>query len=118
MTKRQITRRIAVAVSVVAFAAVPASAQADPPPHGLPDGYVFEDFVPGTEGAGETGAPVRPDDRADRFTPGEASVAKQPADGIDWIDAGIGAATAFGLVLLAAGTWVVVLRHRRVATFS
>jgi hypothetical protein len=34
---------------------------------------------------------------------------------VDWLDAGIGAAAAFGLVLLVAGTSVIDRRHRRTA---
>jgi hypothetical protein len=40
------------------------------------------------------------------------------ATGFDWTDAGIGAATAVGLLLAAGGAYVVVLRHRRSAAFS
>jgi hypothetical protein len=38
--------------------------------------------------------------------------------GFDWADAGIGAATAVGLAILAAAAYVLVLRRRRSAAFS
>jgi uncharacterized iron-regulated membrane protein len=34
---------------------------------------------------------------------------------VDWLDAGVGAAAALGLVLLVAGTSVIGRRHRRTA---
>jgi hypothetical protein len=49
---------------------------------------------------------VRPDDRGVRFTPsgGELpQVVAAPSTGFDWGDAGIGAGTALGLMLLALG---------------
>jgi hypothetical protein len=56
---------------------------------------------------------LRPDDRADRRPPTAAPVA-QPAtgEGFDWVDAGIGSAATFGLVLLAAGASVLRLRQQ------
>jgi hypothetical protein len=45
-------------------------------------------------------------------------IAADSGDGFHWLDAGIGAATALGLGLAAAGTSVLVLRHRRNAAFS
>lgn len=66
---------------------------------------------------------IAPDDRADHHpstltpivpvTP-RASI----GGGFDWADAGIGAATAFGLGLVGAGGFVLVLRQRRTAAFS
>jgi hypothetical protein len=56
---------------------------------------------------------VRPDDRSVRFTPsgGELpQVVAAPSTGFDWGDAGIGAATVFGLMLLALGA-VLATRH-------
>ena len=48
---------------------------------------------------------ARPDDRADRFTPeaGNPQVIAAPSTGFDWSDAGIGAGSALGLMLLALG---------------
>jgi hypothetical protein len=40
------------------------------------------------------------------------------ATDFEWIDAGIGAATAFGLVLLAAGGFVIAIRQRRSGAVS
>jgi hypothetical protein len=87
-------------------------------------------------------APVRPDDRADRRLPhGDGGIATDPIlivgddkgnvplgvnyaptlvstpNGFDWGDAGIGAATAFGLALLA-GMSIAGLRYRRAAAVS
>jgi hypothetical protein len=57
---------------------------------------------------------VLPDDRAGVRGPGAAppSIVIFP-DGFDWTDAGIGAALAFGLVLLGSGMLLVARRHRR-----
>ena len=64
-------------------------------------------------------SPVRPDDRADRRLLTIAAEAFPPtADGFDWTDAGIGAAVAFGFVLLVAGASVVGLRLRRAPVLS
>ncbi len=49
---------------------------------------------------------VRPDDRAARFSPGgreQPQVVAAPSTGFSWGDAGIGAGTAAGLVLLVVG---------------
>ena len=56
---------------------------------------------------------LRPDDRANRRLPGAPAVAVQPAasGGFDWVYAGIGAASALGVVLLVAGASVVRLRQ-------
>jgi hypothetical protein len=56
---------------------------------------------------------VRPDDRGVRFTPsgGELpQVVAEPSTGFDWGDAGIGAGTALGLMLLALGA-ALATRH-------
>jgi hypothetical protein len=45
-------------------------------------------------------------------------IAADGGDGFQWLDAGIGAVSALGLGLAAAGTSVLVLRHRRRAAFS
>jgi apolipoprotein N-acyltransferase len=60
--------------------------------------------------------------------PGTGGVAQTPVTyvgvesarpgGFDWADAGIGAATAVGVAILAAGAYIVVLRRRRSAAFS
>jgi hypothetical protein len=68
------------------------------------------------EGTATTTA-TRPDDRSGIRGPGEAD-ARQPVStiepvGFDWTDAGIGAAMAFGLLLLASGAVLVARRHRR-----
>jgi hypothetical protein len=71
---------------------------------------------PGAIAASQPSDPVRPDDRADRRLP-NTSVEAQPttAGRFDWIDAGIGATAAFGMVLLVAGALLVGLRQRRTA---
>jgi hypothetical protein len=60
---------------------------------------------------------VAPDDRADRVTPepGNPQIVAAPATGFDWSDAGIGAGTAVGLMLLALGA---ALATRRVGDKS
>ncbi len=75
---------------------------------------------PGAIGAVDV---VRPDDRAWRGAgpgPTIVPIASEPSrvDGFNWDDAAIGAAGAFGLVMLMAGASVMVMRHRRVAAFS
>ena len=68
---------------------------------------------PGAIEAARRDAVLRPDDRADRRLPGAAPVAQPTSgEGFDWIDAGVGAAVSFGLVLLIAGGSVLRLRHR------
>ena len=55
---------------------------------------------------------LRPDDRGDRRLPGTAPVA-QPVAGkaFDWVDAGIGSAATFGVILLAAGASLMLVRR-------
>jgi hypothetical protein len=135
MSKRHINPRLAVAVLAAVFAVVlPAPAEADTPGGTLPEGYVYEYFGPGTAPAddpvrpddrafrGTGSAPVvvmLPDDRADRRLPNTGVVAAATiADRFDWVDAGIGAGSAFGLALLVAGASVIGLRHRRAAALS
>ena len=48
----------------------------------------------------------------------EVVIAADRADTFHWRDAGIGAVAALGLGLAAAGTSVLVLRHRRSTAFS
>lgn len=57
---------------------------------------------------------LRPDDRADRRLPGAPAVLVQPtaSGGFDWVDAGVGALTTLGIVLLVAGAAIVGLRRR------
>ena len=72
---------------------------------------------------------VRPDDRAnhgtgaivlEQVTPagqtGESEAAR--IGGFDWLDAGIGAAAAFGLGLIAAGSVVLARRRPRSPAYS
>jgi hypothetical protein len=56
---------------------------------------------------------ARPDDRADRFTPEAGNpqvIVAAPSTGFDWSDAGIGAGSALGLMLLALGA-ALATRH-------
>ena len=53
----------------------------------------------------------RPDDRADRRLPNTFVSQPTSGDAFDWLDAGIGSAMTFGLVLLAVGASIVRLRH-------
>jgi hypothetical protein len=64
----------------------------------------------GTPVAGATA--VRPDDRVVRFVPeaGNPQVIAAPSTGFDWSDAGIGAGSALGLMLLALGA-ALATRH-------
>jgi hypothetical protein len=78
---------------------------------------------PGALVGGSAGELVRPDDRAWRGAgpAPTAEVVQSPSlrvDGFDWVDAGIGAAGALGLVLLLAGGTTIVLRRQGVAAFS
>lgn len=63
-------------------------------------------------------ADIAPDDRvAHHPVTLTAPIAAQASvgDGFDWVDAGIGAASVFGLGLVGAGAFVLVLRRRRTA---
>jgi hypothetical protein len=134
MNGSHIIRRIVVAMLACAFAVVMAApAQAD---SGVrPDDRAIHG--PGAVAAGAPGELVRPDDRADRTIAPAQPAAVRPddradrrlltigvealpttAEGFDWTDAGIGAAGAFGLVLLVAGASVVGLRLRRAPVLS
>ena len=62
--------------------------------------------------------PVHPNDRADRISPQAVPALPAAADGFDWTDAGIGAAGAFALVLVAAGASVAGIRSRRATALS
>ena len=67
---------------------------------------------PGAIVAAQRDVVLRPDDRADRRLPIDAPVAQPTTgEGFDWVDAGIGSAATFGLVLLAAGASVMRLRQ-------
>ena len=62
---------------------------------------------------------LRPDDRANRLLPGGGVtttriVDSQPDTTFDWFDAGIGAASALGLVLVGGGILATASRRRRV----
>ena len=63
-----------------------------------------------------TATPVRPDDRPEARGPGQvespAPIVISPG-GLDWTDAGIRFAAAFGLLLLAGGLMLVARRHRK-----
>jgi hypothetical protein len=89
-------------------------APAAQPAAGRPDDRAFRGV-----GLVPAASPVRPDARADQSLPTIAVEAlPRTADGFDWSDAGIGAAGAFGLVLLVAGASVVGLRLRRAVVLS
>jgi hypothetical protein len=130
MNTSQSIRRIAVAALVAAFAVVfAAPAQGGSPAVPVrPDDRADRTIAPASQpsavrpddrafrgpGAVPAAAAVRPDDRADRSLPIGSVVALPTAGvGFDWTDAGIGAAAAFGLVLVAAGVSLIGLRHRR-----
>jgi hypothetical protein len=61
---------------------------------------------------------VHPDDRArhglEPVAP-LATIAVHETGGFDWLDAGIGAAGAAGIGLVAAGSYVLIVRRRRTA---
>lgn len=64
---------------------------------------------------------VRPDDRAWRGVspePAPVSTASSNDNRFDWFDAGIGAAGAFGLVLLLVGMSTLFIRRQRVAPLT
>lgn len=91
----------AVAVTNVWVAAESAARPDDRPAHG-----------PGAIEAARRGVVLRPDDRADRPGPSTAPVAQPVVENaFDWVDAGIGSAATVGLVLLAAGASVLLLRR-------
>ena len=56
-------------------------------------------------------AQARPDATTGASVAEQPPVAVQPSDGFDWADAGIGAGTAAGIVVLA-GAAATVRRHR------
>jgi hypothetical protein len=134
MNGSHIIRRIVVAMLACAFAVVMAApAQAD---SGVrPDDRAIHG--PAAVAAGAPSKPVRPDDRADRAIAPAQPAAVRPddradrrlltigvealptrTDGFDWTDAGIGAAGAFGLLLLVAGASLLGLRLRRAPVLS
>jgi hypothetical protein len=68
------------------------------------------------ESAGSTASIARPDDRPGPLGPGMVSserpiIVTSFADAFDWLDAGIGAAFALGLIAVGGGALLVV-RHR------
>jgi hypothetical protein len=78
---------------------------------GRPDDRVVHG--PGAIVAAQRDVVLRPDDRADRRLPTDAPVAQPTTgEGFDWVDAGIGSAATFGLVLLVAGASVMRLRQQ------
>ena len=69
--------------------------------------------------ASERDSVLRPDDRANRLLPGGAVtttriVDSQPEATFDWLDAGIGAASALGLVLVGGAILTAASRRRKV----
>jgi hypothetical protein len=64
-------------------------------------GYGYYQGTP----VGQQSTLVRPDDRSVRFTPeaGNPQIVAAPSEGFDWSDAGIGAGSALGIMLLALG---------------
>jgi hypothetical protein len=134
--KQHIVRGLAAAVAALAFAAP--AAQADDWYAGLETAVVRPDDRADrvSPGAVET-AVVRPDDRGVRVSPvspGEPALLPDDREGVRgpgsapqatparivvsppgfvWIDAGIGAAMAFGLILLGGGMLLVARRHRK-----
>ena len=167
MTNSNIIRRAAIAVSVVAFVAIPPAALAYPPDGApnyqapseeyrgtLPSDYGLSNVYKGLQanssesalahqeayrqdindfgplytspdaalvqgdvkdGIGETAALAELEATSRAAAAGAAPVVHVVAvpDGFHWDDAGFGAAAAFGLVVLAAGTSVAVLYRRR-----
>jgi hypothetical protein len=78
---------------------------------GRPDDHAVHG--PGAIVAAQRDVVLRPDDRADRRLPTDAPVAQPTTgEGFDWVDAGIGSAATFGLVLLVAGASVMRLRQQ------
>jgi len=68
---------------------------------------------PGAIVAAQRDIVLRPDDRADRHLPTDPPVAQPTTgEGFDWVDAGIGSAATFGLVLLLAGASVMRMRQQ------
>lgn len=82
--------------------------------------YVLRDIVYGDDSAGLVVKPVGPSvEVAPQAVPTAGPVLSQTSStverGFDWADAGIGAGTAFALVLLAGGTAIALRRHGRPA---
>lgn len=69
---------------------------------------------PGAMTAIQSDAVVRPDDRADRRPPGSQVVLVTPTsvDPFDWADAGLGALTTLGAVIVVGGAAILGLRRR------
>ncbi len=111
--------RLAVVVVLAATSLVLAgAAAADPPTY--PDDRAVHN--PAAINAGQS-TDLAPDDRVGHH-PGSLTpvtpIAAHPTigGGFDWSDAGIGAATVFGLGLLSTGGFVLILRRRRSPAFS
>ena len=78
-------------------------------PTGASEGHLYRQS-PGVP-LSEQSPSVLPDDRAVRVTePGNPQLVAVPATGFDWSDAGIGAGTAVGVLLLALGA-ALATRH-------
>lgn len=100
-TYRRLIGFLALCLAVVALAAPTAAA---------------DDWWASTQPA--SGTALRPDDRPGPRGPGTAVdsrpiVVVDRPNGFDWVDAGVGAAAALGLVLLASGVSLVARRHRK-----
>ena len=107
-TERQLTSAAAAAVAALALAGGATAADGatrpdDRPTHG-----------PGAVASAQVDVVVRPDDRADRRLPAATVAIVRPATAgrFDWADAGIGAMTTLGLVVVVAGGAIVGLRRR------
>ena len=142
MNSSHLPRRIAVTLAAgLAAAALATPAQADPPPLGQlvaqaeavqaarPDDRAArpsptaaavrpDDRAYRGPAEAPAAAPLHPDDRAYRVSPEAVPALPAAADGFDWTDAGIGAAGAFALVLVALGASAAGLRSRRTTALS
>jgi hypothetical protein len=108
----RLTRSAALGLAIAALAAPTASADPHAQDPNYPIDFAYQDLRPpdvrdAAEGRGTFNAP-------------EVTVVKVPADaaaragdGLDWADAGIGAAGALGLMLIAFGGGVAVVKTSR-----
>ena len=124
MNTSHLTRRTAATLlAAFATAAVAAPAQAAGAPtrpddralHGLPAIAYASPYDRGFGGIDELpSAPsAHPDDRAERISPTAVPAPPAGADGFDWTDAGVGAAGASALLLVAVGFSAAGFRSRR-----